>query len=212
MAPYLPHYHVWRAAYRDERCQITYHQQLKPIYESGLLAQAAAEILRRKTARHFHFAEVCHTDPRVCQLKIDRLTDLEQLPIVYHETRQGIVYKKPDLRFQWVQPGHPCAPPAEFCGRRHKSPELAYHCQETTERRYCRLGIQIAAANIVVIYPDRFRDYRPLPADPAAQNYTTGKTRAAKSSAAAPPLTPPPSSQYIDTATTGGSPNEEATK
>lgn len=115
MAPYLPHYHVWRAEYRDERSHIAYHPQLKPIYESGLLAQSAAEILRRETGGHFHFAEVCHTAPRICQLKIDRLTYLSQHPIVYHETRQGVIYKKPDRRFQWVQLGHPCALPAEFC-------------------------------------------------------------------------------------------------
>lgn len=47
MAPYLPHCHVRRAAYRDERGRIAHHQQLKPVFESVLLA-AAAEILRRK--------------------------------------------------------------------------------------------------------------------------------------------------------------------
>ena len=112
MAPYLPHYHVWRAAYRDERNRIAHHQQLKPILESVLLAEDAAEILLRESEGRWHFAEACHTDHRVCQLKIDGLTDLNQLPAVYHETRHGVIYQKPDLHFQWVQPGHPGAPPA----------------------------------------------------------------------------------------------------
>ena len=64
------------------------------------MAQDAAEILRRETDGHFHFAEVCHTAPRICQIKIDGLADLNQLPAIYHETRQGIICKKPDLRFQ----------------------------------------------------------------------------------------------------------------
>ena len=160
MPPYELHYHVWKAVSRDAPNHVLANEQLKPLYTSRATAAASADQLTRSCpSGPFHFSEVCYTDPRICLLKIDGLDAPAQLPAVYHETRQGVIYKPPDLRFQWVQPGHPYALPAEFCGHRRQRPELAIQCQAKTESRYRRLGIQIAAADLVVIYPDRFRDY-----------------------------------------------------
>lgn len=160
MPPYELHYHVWKAVSTDAPNHGPVNEQLKPLYTSRTTAAAIAMRLNQsRPSGPFHFSEVCYTDPRICLLKIDGLDDLPQLPAVYHETRHGVIYKPPDLRFQWVQPGHPYALPSEFCGHRHQTPELARSCREQTERRYRRLGIQIAPADLVVIYPDRFRDY-----------------------------------------------------
>lgn len=160
MPPYELHCHVWKAVGKDAPNHVPTNEQLKPLYTRRAMAATVAEqLIQSCPAGRFYFSEVCYTDPRICLLKIDGLDNLSLLPAVYHETRQGIIYKPPDFRFQWVQPGHPYALPAEFCGHRRQTPDLARRCREQTERRYRRLWIQIAAADLVVIYPDRFRDY-----------------------------------------------------
>ena len=160
MPPYDLHFHVWKAIRQDQPNHVDCNEQLPPLYAERYPAAVVAKMRTSETGQH-HFHDVCSTDPRVCQLKIDGLTALSPLPAVYTETRWGVEYKPPDLRFQWVRPEHPYSLSPEFCQHRHKTPETAYKCQEDTQRRYRNLGMQIAEAKLIVIYPDRFRDWHP---------------------------------------------------
>ena len=161
MPPYDLHFHVWKAVPYNTQSQVAVNQQLKPLYPDRWPAEVIAKMLTSETGE-FHFADGCRTDPRVCRLKRDGLTALSQLPAdVYTETRHGIEYRTPELRFQWVRPEHPYTRSPEFCQHRHKTPEGAYKCQRDTDKRYRRLGMQIAEARLIVIYPEGFRDWYP---------------------------------------------------
>ena len=160
MPPYDLHFHVYKAVGKDQTEFAGGSQQLPPLYDNRGPAAAEAERRIRETG-DFHFHDVCYTDPRVCEAKIAGLTALSQLPAVYAQDRSGVIYKPPELRFQWVRPEHPYSRSPEFCQHRHKTPLTAYKCQEDTERRYRRLGMEIAPARLIVIYPDGFRDWYP---------------------------------------------------
>ena len=160
MPPYELHFHVYKSVPKDAPGHIGGSEQLPPIYDARAPASARAEALSQ-TRKEYYFHDVCYTDPRVCEAKIYGLTARSQLPAVYTETRWGVEYKPPELRFQWVKPEHPYSLSPEFCQHRHKTPETAYKCQEDTERRYRNLGMQIAEARLIVIYPDHFRDWYP---------------------------------------------------
>ena len=162
MPPYTPHCHVYKSVAKDRADHQGGPEQLLPMYENRMEADAQAERLTRAAqGESYFFHDVCYTDPRVCLQKIAGLTALSQLPAVYTEDRKGIIYKPPELRFQWVRPEHPYSRSPEFCQHRHKTPLTAYKCQEDTERRYRRLGMEIAPARLIVIYPDGFRDWYP---------------------------------------------------